>query len=234
LPNWALLRTIALRASSQSVIAAISSTQAAPAEPPRREPPRRSDRSRCRGLRPATAAPARPNFRAARGLVSSQELTALTSAARQAPPDRVTLRASGSFTVLCECPPFAIAIADVDGGSEFVIAIPPKGVPDILTERTALEFVLQGYFSGASIDTYEHFDAVGAPPGTPDEEQRSTWRDPYPEFCLEAWCFSIPSWSDEFADVRAVAAEDAARVRKLGVPQCPAGAGARSRSPAGR
>ncbi|NUP08845.1 MAG: hypothetical protein HOW73_22590 [Polyangiaceae bacterium] len=129
------------------------------------------------------------NLAAARELASEGELAFLLEHGRRGAPDRVTLRALGSFTAMCECPPFAVAFAGKDAGSSYVIAVPSDGVPDITTTRTALEFRLQGYFSGATIDTYEHFRAVGKDPPTPDEEQRATWPDTYPEFLFGSMVF---------------------------------------------
>lgn len=183
------------------------------------QPVKPSDHSRCNATRPS--APRRTSdFAHARALSSQDELATLQARARGGAPERVTVLAKGTFTMLCECAPFAVFYAD--GASELVMAVPSQGVPDILTQRTALQFILQGYFSGATINTYEHFSAVDKDPGTPDEEQRTTWLDTYPEFCLESWCFTIPDWSsEEWADVRAFAAEHAKGLLALGVPQCP-------------
>lgn len=138
------------------------------------------------------------------------------------------MRVDGTFGAGCECPPFSAWFSDPGESFSPIFAIPKNGAADIRM-RLNLRFILVGYFSGALVNTYDYYRAVGVEPGEPDEEERSAWEETYPEFCLEALCYAVPAFRRSASDtadaeyvtfLRGVSAKHAAELSRLGVPEC--------------
>jgi hypothetical protein len=221
-----LLPPVSASPSARSAAPTEGSADIALAESP---PPRPSEASRCFLPPPSGRLPA-ALLASARKLKSAAELAALASKGKGGAPERMAIRVDGTFGAGCECPPFSAWFTEPNESFSPILTIPGKGVADIGTFRANLSFVIVGYFSGAEIDTYEYFRATGQGSPTPDEEERSTWRETHPEFCLEASCYWIPELRARLEDgpaggdyakfLRGVAAEHAAYLAKQGMPRC--------------
>lgn len=197
---------------------------------------RRSERSRC-GSVSAPSSPALASlFGKARLLRNRDDLKALMDQAKSGVPERLAVLVEGTGRVSCECPPFTIPMSDPDESVPSLLAIPKDGVANVGLDRTLVEFVLVGYFSGAWIDTYEYLHTQGEDEPATDDETRSTYRELAAEFCLEGSCFWAPPFevaSNGHADAeerkqirdnvkywRERQAEDIAEMARLGIPKC--------------
>lgn len=200
---------------------------AANADPPA---PKRSGKSRCADVAPR-GRPSAAMFEAARPLRSAAELTALMDESKRGEPRRIALQAGGTYNAGCECPPFGLYYTAPGEGFQWLDVVPRPGASSTFISRAPLDYVLLGYFSGEEIDWYEHFRAVGVAPGKPDEEERLTWLEVLPEFCVESWCYAVPprrTGDDEAARSHARflddwSAQSAASLAKSGVPRCERG-----------
>jgi len=197
---------------------------------------RSSERSRC-SLLSAPASPALASlFGKARRLHKRDDLDALMNQAKTGAPERIALRVEGTGSVSCECPPFEIRMSEPGEPSLSLLAVPKKGVANFGLRRTLLNLIVVGYFTGAWIDSYEYLHTQGEDHPATDEETRSSYLELAAEFCLEASCYSVREFhsaadeqgdkaarkanEDELKRWRALAAEDAADMARIGIPKC--------------
>ena len=197
---------------------------------------RHSEHSRCGSLSAPTSPPLASLFGKAHLLRKRDDLDALINQAKNGVAERLALRVGGTGRVSCECPPFMIPLSDPDESSPSLLAIPQNGAANFGLDRTVLEFIVVGYFSGAWIDTYEYLHTQGDDDPVTDDETRSTYRELGAEFCLEASCywatpFEFGNYEHAGAEERRLSeenvrywrtrqAEDIAQMARLGIPKC--------------
>ncbi len=133
----------------------------------------------------------------------------------------------------CSCPSFGLS--DYDGGG-WVYAVFPDDVPSGHQFEGgkyygSTRYELVGHFSGRLIDAYGwaavQNDVHGEPVGGEDEGDR---KSPYPEFCVEDWCYrpdpdpvlhkSVMT-KQEIAKDRAEYAAVLAEMKRVGAKLCP-------------
>jgi hypothetical protein len=167
-------------------------------------------------------------FPASRQLRDPADLDALVAKGIAGSPERIGLQVEGTFRAGCECEPFHAWFSAPNESFAPIIAIAAQGAPNV-GYRANLSFILVGYFSGAYINAYEKFRVLGVDPGKPDEEERASWPEREPEFCLEALCYSVPEWKpdpelgkdDESTRLmRQISSEHAQDMARLGIPKC--------------
>src|SRR6185369_15361154 len=197
---------------------------------------RHSERSRCGSLSAPSSPALASLFGKARLLRKRDDLDALINQGKSGVAQRLALSVEGTGRVSCECPPFTIPLSDPDQVSPSLLAIPQNGAANFGLERTLLDFIVVGYFSGAWIDSYEYLHTQGDDNPATDEETRSSYRELCAEFCLEETCY-WPTPFDFGNDPHASAeerksseenvkywrtrqAEDIAMMASSGIPKC--------------
>jgi hypothetical protein len=129
-------------------------------------------------------------------LTVKPDVPKLIQEGREGRPQEIRLRLHHPADA-CECPRFAITDYDADVASSvggLVQVVFPSPLPEAHRYHFSgryghTVYDMMGYFSGREIDTYEwHKLQYGTDAPAPNEEQRSTWSEKYPEFCVESYC----------------------------------------------